>query len=211
MQTKLEQKLKQLTKLWVTDTELSTLLAVSDNSRYAMIKRALANNVLIRLRRGLYVKGPALTDQTPHPYELAQKIYGPSYISLESAFSYHQLIPEAVQTITCVSTKRHKEFTTTLGIFTYYKLPTKNFLLDVTKVMSKDYQFFIANPWKAICDYIYCYDKHWDSLAPLSDDLRIEIEDLPQLTTKLHKDLLQYYNRSRITKFLKICCMPHNI
>ncbi len=201
MATQLEIILRGYQRPIITDIEIKALLATSDNSRYAIIKRALAKGDLIRLRRGLYLLGPHLTNLTIHPYEVAQLIYGPSYISLESALSYHQLIPEAVYGITSVSIKRNKTFATAIGVFSYASLPQKDFFIDVCRVKELS-SFFIANPFKALCDYVYCHKKDWVGSKPLIENLRIEIEDLPKLDIHLADALSQYYKTKRIDKFM---------
>jgi len=53
------------------------------------IARMLQNGELLQLRRGLYA-----TRRDINPYCLAASIYGPSYISFETALSFHGLIPQ---------------------------------------------------------------------------------------------------------------------
>ena len=156
----LEATLQQYPRPYLTDIELATLLDGTPDSRYGKVKRLLAQGKMVHIRKGLY----CLTNtigylKKPHPYELAQYIYGPSYISMESALSFHKLIPETVYTITSVTNKRAKEFKTPLGIFSYLHLPIKNFYTGVKLIKESGSQFFIATPWKAICDYIFCYKK----------------------------------------------------
>ena len=61
----------------------------------------------------------------------------------------------------------------------------------------------MAKPWKAICDYIYCYKKNWHSLGPLVESLRIEVENLPMLRSEEIQLLDEYYHHRRISRFLK--------
>lgn len=202
--SKLENILQHYPRPYLTDIELGSLFGGTPNSRYAKVKRLLASKELLHVRRGLY----SLTDKIggimkPHPYELAQYIYGPSYISLESALSYHQLIPEAVYTVTSVSTKRTKEFQTPLGIFSYMSLSCDNFYTDVSLIQEGPYSFLMANPWKAICDYVHCYKKDWKGLQPLLDSLRIEENALPPLESTARQLLEEYYQSNRIHLFLK--------
>ena len=58
----------------------------------------------------------------------------PSFISFESALSYHGLIPEAVCEVTssCHLSKK-KRFETSIGIFSYTHSPVKPFFLEVEK------------------------------------------------------------------------------
>lgn len=189
---------------YLTDNELVALLDGTANSRYSKVKRLLADGKLIRIRRGLYCLTEALGhSEKPHPFELAQSIYYPSYISLESALSFHNLIPEAVYAITSVCTKRAKVFHTPLGRFTYQHLPPENFYTEVTFIKQDHFQCLLAKPWKAICDYIYCYKKEWDSLDLLLENLRIAEEDLPTLRYEEMQILMNYYHHKRITTFLK--------
>lgn len=200
----LERTLQGYPRPYLTDIELEGLLDGTPDSRYGKVKRLLAQGKLLHIRRGLY----CLTDMIgyltkPHPYELAQYIYGPSYISLESALSFHKLIPERVYTITSAAGKRSKEFQTPLGMFSYLHLPLKNFYTEVDLIEENGYKFFMAKPWKAICDYVFCYKKNWISLEPLLASLRINREDLPILRNEEIQLLDEYYHHERVSRFLK--------
>lgn len=204
MNQKYISKFQNFPRGYLTDVELGFLLESSPNSRYGKVKRLLKQGNLVHIRRGLYylTKGFGI-DFSLHPFELAQPIYGPSYISLESALSYHKLIPEAVYTVTSVCIKRSKDFKTPLGNFVYLKLPEENFYAEVDLISDGRVSFFMAKPWKAICDYIFCYKKDWSSLDPLVKSLRINIEDLPILTDQEIDTLKEYYHHQRISRFLK--------
>jgi hypothetical protein len=200
----LEKKLYQSPHPYLTDSELASLLNGTPNSRYSKVKRFMAQGKLLHIRKGLY----CLTEKVgylikPHPFELAQYIYGPSYISLESALSYHNLIPERVYTVTSITGKRSKNFETPLGMFSYLHLPIENLYLEVERIKENGHIFFIAKPWKAICDYVSCYKKNWNSMKPLLDSLRIDPDSLPVLRYEEYQLLIEYYHHSRMDRFLK--------
>ena len=200
----LEQTLRNYPRPYINDGELKVLLNGTPNSRYGKVKRLLAQGRLLHIRRGLY----CLTDwvgyaEKPHPFELAQYVYGPSYISFESALSYHQLIPEAVYTITNATSSRSKEFKTPLGLFSYHRLPAENLYTQVEIAHLGRCRFLMAKPWKAICDYVFCYKKDWDSLEPLQESLRMNLNDLPFLRNEEIQLLDEYYHQKRISQFLK--------
>lgn len=200
----IENKLRHFPRPYLTDDELATLLGGTSDSRYGKVKRLLAQAKLLHIRRGLY----CLTDlvgytEKPHPYELAQHIYGPSYVSMESALSFHQLIPEAVYTTTSASIKRSKEFKTPLGLFHYSRLPEEDFYTGVELVNKNGYQFLVAKPWKAICDYVFIYKKDWEGIGELQKSLRINIDSLPDLRLEEIQLLDDYYHHTRISRFLK--------
>ena len=97
------------------------------------LKELFDKGYLIPIRRDLYlIKNAKRT--LLNCFEIAPIIYGPSYVSFESALSYHGWIPEAVRTTTCASVKRAKEFETPLGIFSYEHIPIKAFLLELNNI-----------------------------------------------------------------------------
>lgn len=196
--------LQALSSPCLTDVDLSLLLKGSADSRYGKLKRLLAANKLIRIRRGLYCRTDVVDHSIKmHPFELAHHIYASSYISLESALAYHKLIPEAVYTITGVCTKRSKDFNTPLGLFSYSRLPLENFYIEVERITENASHFFMAKPWKAICDYVFCYKKNWTSLDPLLKSMRINVEDLPGISNKELEILDEYYHHMRLSRFIK--------
>src|SRR3990172_882516 len=90
--------------------DVATLFPASEDRRYGLVKRAIAHGEIIHIRRGLYCLAPKYQRRSVNLYALAEHVYGPSYVSLESALSWHGWIPEAVHTITCASFKKSKEF-----------------------------------------------------------------------------------------------------
>jgi predicted transcriptional regulator of viral defense system len=203
MNKQLENELRNNPSPLITQGELAHLLKKGANSRHSQLSRAAKKGELIRVKRGLYCLSEHLAKRTPHPFELASFIYGPSYISLESALSYHGLIPESVPSITSTSIKRNTTAQTPFGFYTYHRLPTFNFFIGVEHVKEDDNQFLLATPWKALLDYIYCYKKNWQDLSPVVDSLRIEPDDLPSLTRDNLLALNSFYQSQRIHRFIK--------
>jgi hypothetical protein len=73
---------------------------------------------------------------------------------------------------------RSRGFESQLGYFHFSHTPRYGFFLGVSRVKTATSVFFMASPWKALADYIYVYKKSWDSIREISEDLRIEIENL---------------------------------
>ena len=87
-------------------------------------------------------------------FEIGNRIYRPSYISFEMAFSFYHLIPESVYGITSASTRRTYRFKTPVAEFTYRTIkPQLFFGYNLVKYGSK--YFVIASIEKAILDYFY--------------------------------------------------------
>jgi hypothetical protein len=119
------------------------------------ISEMIKSGELVSLRRGLYVPGPELDLPLPDSFVVANHLRGPSYISLESALSYWNLIPERVYEISSVTTKTSKTYNTAIGRFSFQHLPTPYYAFGIRSVRLTEFQTaLIASPEKAICDKI---------------------------------------------------------
>ncbi|HBS47819.1 TPA: hypothetical protein DEO28_01670 [Candidatus Dependentiae bacterium] len=208
MRKNIRDLVKEWPKCFIQESDLAMLLNdKTDDARYALVKRVLKEGLLIRIRRGFYL----IADKGKLPFidefELALLIYGPSFVSLESALSYHGWIPEAVYTTTCVTTKRAKEFKTPYGIFSYEHIPSEIFYTGVNRIESKNGVFFIASPWRAVADFIYTTRRSWKNISELEVDLRIDKEDLINSDKEMLKLLAVKYPsrivRENLKRFLK--------
>jgi predicted transcriptional regulator of viral defense system len=87
-------------------------------------------------------------------FEIANRIYSPSYVSLEMALSYYRLIPESVYTVTSVTTRKTNSFDTKIGSFDYRTVkPELFFGYSIENYGDKHYK--IASIEKSILDYLY--------------------------------------------------------
>jgi predicted transcriptional regulator of viral defense system len=84
----------------------------------------------------------------------ANKMYSPSYISLEMALSFYNLIPETVYTYTSVSPKKTTVFSTPFGNFSYRKIKSQ-FMFGYDLKRYDNFVIRIAEPEKAILDFLY--------------------------------------------------------
>lgn len=187
----------------LTDDILVNLWEGSPDSRYGAIKRAIAKGELVHIKRGLYCLAKRYQRKSLNLFELAQWIYGPSYISFESALSYHGCIPESVYAVTSACSRNAKEFHTPYGIFTYKRIPYPMLYLGVARVKSENDTFFMASPLKAVVDYVYAYRKHWRGISPLIKSLRIEQHTITQWDCDLLDEFKEVYTNYRVQRFLK--------
>jgi predicted transcriptional regulator of viral defense system len=117
----------------------------------------LANQGLIlSVKKGLYVAGPKLnSNQRTEPFLMANHILGPSYVSVETALSYHGLIPERVYEIASMTTQASRKFDTPLGTFTYTRLPLPYYAFGIrSEKVGNDQYAMVASPEKALFDKI---------------------------------------------------------
>jgi len=99
-------------------------------------------------------------------FEIANRIYSPSYVSLQTALAYHRLIPETVYAVTSVSTRRTRTFSTGLGDFDYRTVQPA-FFCGYQLKRGRSGTFKIASPVKALLDYLYLHPG-----IKTADDLR---------------------------------------
>ncbi|MEX2589846.1 MAG: hypothetical protein WD334_06550 [Chitinophagales bacterium] len=108
---------------------------------------------LTKIRRGFYYLSVKRKDQDLL-YFAANKIYSPSYISLESGLAFYGLIPEAVFSTISASTRNTASFDTPVGHFKYRHIkPTLFFGYKLIK--TEGVALKIAEAEKVILDYLY--------------------------------------------------------
>ncbi len=87
-------------------------------------------------------------------FEIANRIYEPSYVSFEMALAHYGLIPESVYGITSASTRKTSHFRTQIGSFIYRTIsPKLYFGFDLVKNNEKSFK--LATPEKAFLDLFY--------------------------------------------------------
>lgn len=202
MDYSLYKTLQKWPKPFIQSYALQHLMKKEGAAYYSAVSRALKNGLLIRIRRGLY----RIDERMVSLFELAQELHGPSFISLESALSYHGWIPEAVYTTTSTCIRRSVEISTPLGLFSYSAGPIDHFYLGVERCENEDI-FLIASPWRAVADLIHVERRNWNSLNDLCGDLRIEQESIWNSDVGVLEDLVKKYPNCRVrnvlNKFLK--------
>jgi len=145
---------KKVKELPYFETKELRLILGSDFTSTTLVnlKNWVNKNYLIMLRRGLYAIAEELDDVDLMAF--ATKIYQPSYVSMEMALSFYGIIPEAVFTVTSVTTRKTKEFRIVKGNFSYQKIKKVAFGGYETKKIGK-ISFNLALPEKAIVDFLY--------------------------------------------------------
>ena len=106
-----------------------------------------------RLKRGLYElaypEAVAVADLF-----VANRLYDPSYVSLETALSHYQLIPETAAQVTSVTTKPTRRFRNAHGLFTYFTIRPAAFA-GIRLITLQGAAVRIAEPEKAVVDRLY--------------------------------------------------------
>lgn len=132
---------------------IKDLNKLSEKIYYHRLAEWQRKGLIERIANGVY-KFSELTLDEIKLFYLANKIYFPSYISLESALSYYNFIPETVYSITSVTTKKTTSFYTKYGNFSYRKIKLSLFF-GYSLLTNGNFTAKIAEPEKALLDYLY--------------------------------------------------------
>jgi predicted transcriptional regulator of viral defense system len=134
-------------------------------------------NYIIKIRNGYY-KFSGRPETEKELFIVANKIYQPSYISLETALSYYNLIPEGVFMVQSITTLKTQTFINTLSAFHYHNIKKSAFTGYVFELLSNKI-FRIASPEKALLDLFYLKGMG-DKLEEI-DSLRLNVFTLKEI------------------------------
>lgn len=163
------------------------------------LSRWVKKRLLAKLRRGVYV----LPENTNiNPFVLANKIFEPSYVSLESALFYYGLIPDVVIANTSVTSRKTCQFEANSQNFIYQKIKSELFF-GYEEVKTNNWGFLIASSEKAILDYFYLHQnelKNEDDWQELRINKDIYLKEISK--NKLFK-FCNLFNNQRLNKTIK--------
>lgn len=179
----------------------------SEGACALLVNRACKAGEILRLKPGLFLLAPPYRKSEPHPFVVAAALHAPSHISLDSALSYHGLIPEAVYQVSSVTVGRRRQFSTPIGVFDFRCVPVYNSRAGVETVeVARNAWAFIASPLRAIADAVYL-NRHitWkrDRVGFLTESLRIEEDDLQRLSFDGLDEVLDSFGNLRVQNYLK--------
>ena len=110
------------------------------------------------LRKGLYELTYPERLNVPD-FFMANKIYSPSYISLETALSYYSILPEVSMAVISVTPKATRRFKNTHGLFIYRTIRPEAFR-GYGLEKHNGFDILIAEPEKALVDFLYFKTLH---------------------------------------------------
>ena len=154
------------------------------------LKRWRVKKLLIKLKRGVFILNTNDRKFTPSRGYIANQLYSPSYISLEYALNYYGLIPERVSDVTSITTKKTKCFRNEIGNFIYQHIKPGCFRGFKTLKDEAGLLFFIAEPEKALIDYLYFKTYHNKQFNPAEE--------------RLDKTIIARLSRKKLTKYASL-------
>lgn len=169
------------------------------------ISRLVKKGELIRLKNGFFVIAEKI-EKSPVPYpQIANLLYGPSYLSCEWALSHYGMIPEGVYVVTSVAATKSKSFKTPLGTFDYIYLNHSRYSIGFDQKENSSGRFLIATPEKALADLVHFKSKKLESkdlLVDLIEGRRIDEDLLKNLNKKHLLEIAECYRSFAVNKLI---------
>lgn len=146
------QKIKHIPKGYFTLSDIRKITDYSLSSTRVMTARLVERGEIFRLEKGVYCIDRGQVDWNAYACER----YAPSYISFETALSFHNVLSQKTLHITLATTKRSKQKTVLDREMLYH---------HIQKKLYWGYQriegFLIASPEKAFLDLLYLSLRGW--------------------------------------------------
>lgn len=177
--TKLEKVLESDKKL-LTTRDLSAILEIPQGRNLEnTIQKLITSNVLTQIEKGKYFK----TNNVPLDFEMANFLYTPSYISLETALNYYGVLSQFPHEITSISTKKAIQKEISGKSFSYSRIK-KEIFTGYQKIDG----ILIASASKAFFDYLYFVSK---ALRTENYILEMDLAKIDKVEVKKYFDLLK--------------------
>lgn len=188
---KVEKTIKNSGLKLFTSRELAALFGVSQNTMRLFVHRNTKKGEFTQIKHGLH----ALAENLPDPLYTANKLIQPSYVSLETALSLYNIIPETSAGITSVSTKSARVFEFKNTDYTYTKFKQDYFFgYELSNSFSKE-EAFVATPEKALADYLYLVSI---GKRKLNSRFNLGVVDKDKLIDTINK-----FNSAKLSRLVK--------
>jgi len=166
-------------------------------------KRLEEKGDIIRLKRGLYVVSPEISGIRINEFLLANHIYGPSYVSMQTALRYYGLIPENVYKTSSITLRLAKTYYNRFGTFDYIHSSAAYYPVSIINKTEGNVSFLIASPEKALCDLIIFTPnlslRYSDEIrAWLEEDLRFDMDSLYRFNTDIMRSCASLGKKKQI-------------
>jgi hypothetical protein len=150
----LSQSIRDLSSQPLTHQLLTSLL--KDYKRpNDKIHELISAGIIEPVKKGLYLPSANISAKRTEPFLLANHMFGPSYVSFDSALSYYGFIPERVFEISSATIKASRRFDTLTGAFSFTRLPLPYYSFGIRQIEIEENQnILIASPEKALSDKI---------------------------------------------------------
>lgn len=170
------------------------------------LERWHLKKLLIKLKRGVFLLNQNDSKVKPSRTYIANQLYTPSYVSLEYALNYHNLIPERVVDVTSVTTKKTLRLKSEIGAFIYQHIKPAAFrgfrgLKDEAGLI-----FFIAVPEKALVDFCYLNLRKFQGDYKAAFEESYRLQNVEALNTKRIAHFAELFDNQKLISVSQSLC-----
>lgn len=167
---------------------------ISPNAAKALLQRLKKGRIIQPLIRGKYLF--LLAQKQPEDFEVANFLYKPSYLSLETVLSFYGIIDQFPYQVLSVTLRKTKVFRVKKKNFVYAHIKPKFF-----RDFKKEANYLIATPEKSVFDFLYLVYKGGRPKSNLNllrlDKINLDKAKLASYISKLAQ--------KQDPKFVKFC------
>lgn len=133
--------------------EFRRLFNTTETAAKKFTERYVKKGFFVRLKKSIFI----IKTIPPSSYLIANKLYESSYVSFDAALSFYGIISETIYAITSATPKATREFKANNSLFTYQKIKREAYTgYRLIKYLGET--IFMAEPEKALADYLYFID-----------------------------------------------------
>ncbi len=172
--------LRRLKGVLFSSVDLADTMGIKRSSAKVACSRYVAQDLLIRLKKDIYIRSEDWDGMdTPGLFRIANRLQVPSYISLTSALSFHEVTTQVQPGyVESIAQKRTVQYEIRRIVFSYARIQ-QSLYFGFQKVDG----IFIASPEKALMDAIYMQSIGRYSIDMATLDLsKIREDDWNRLT-----------------------------
>ena len=141
---------------------IADLAPIGERPSYVniILSRQVKRGTMVRLRKNLYVAKSYLDNAdrrgvfSDYVEFAANRLYPPSYLSLDYVLHEHNMLTEIPRNITSMALRKTERFSNSLGTFIYHTIKEELFLGFKT-VRKGNFSIFKATRAKALFDFLY--------------------------------------------------------
>lgn len=178
--------------------EITNLFNISPRSVQAFLNYYQKKGKILKIRNNFY----CLSDFLPSDFEIANYLYQPSYLSLETALSFYGMIPEVVYDIISITTKKTTFFSFNGKNFHYHKIK-RDLYFGYDLISINNQKVYLATYEKAILDYGYfCFlkKKIWNERFFI-DKKRLNFNKLKEYLVRFNSDDFDQFIINQLKKY----------
>lgn len=178
-------------------------LSLKKNDANSLFNESLDNEYIVNIYNKFYTLARKYRKSFVSECALAQVLVPDSYISTYYVLSDEDWIPEGVFAVSSVTNEKELLIDTEeYGSYAYYDLYKNYISAGIYEKESNGVKYKIAKPLRALCDLVYQRNENVNEIGYIYDNLRLDMDEMKNLTDKDFVELQGQFKIEIIENFL---------